>query len=126
MLALALTLGMAAGFTTGAAAEDNTSSLPDGQAQTFERNNEENGPQDTYNVPGGVVSVNREDEHKFTPEDWAKILESVEQGKVRWVEDESDMTPADSAAASFVSKDSSPFTLVNETGYEAGSSDVPN
>lgn len=31
-----------------------------------------------------LISVSHDDEHKFTPERWAEILELIEQGKVSW------------------------------------------
>ena len=74
-VALALTLCMAAGFTTGATAADNGSVQPSGQTQT-------SGPQDSNSTLGGLGSVNRGDEHKFTPEEWAEILKKVEAGEI--------------------------------------------
>ena len=87
-VALALTLSLATGFATGAVSADNSkdSALPDGQTQTSERNNEENGPQDTDSTLGGLVSVNRGDESKFTPEEWAEILKKVEAGEILFFE----------------------------------------
>ena len=83
---LALTLSMATGFATGAVAKDNDSSLPDGQTPVSERNNGEAGPQDTNSTVGGLGSVNRGDEHKFTPEEWAEILKKVEAGEILFFE----------------------------------------
>lgn len=87
-VALALTLSLATGFATGAVSADNSkdSALPDGQTQTSERNNEENGPQDTDSTLGSLVSVNRGDESKFTPEEWAEILKKVEAGEILFFE----------------------------------------
>ena len=85
-IALALTLSMATGFATGAVAKDNDSSLPNGQTPVSERNNEEAGPKDTNSTVGGLGSVNRGDEHKFTPEEWAEILKKVEAGKILFFE----------------------------------------
>ena len=85
-VALALTLSMATGFATGAVAKDNDSSLPDGQTPVSERNSEEAGPQDTNSTVGGLGSVNRGDEHKFTPEEWAEILKKVEAGEILFFE----------------------------------------
>ena len=85
-IALALTLSMATGFATGAVAKDNDSSLPDGQTPVSERNNGEAGPQDTNSTVGGLGSVNRGDEHKFTPEEWAEILKKVEAGEILFFE----------------------------------------
>ena len=82
VLALVLTLGMATGFTTGAVAKDNNSSLPNDQTPTSERNNKEAGLQDTDSALGGLASVNRGDEGKFTPEEWAEILKKVEAGEI--------------------------------------------
>lgn len=84
-VALALTLCMAAGFTTGAVAKDNES-LPDGQTQTSQRSNEEAGPRANESTPSALLSVNRGDEHKFTPEKWAEILKEVEAGEVLFFE----------------------------------------
>lgn len=78
-VALALTLCMAAGFTTGATAADNGSVQPSGQTQT-------SGPQDSNSTLGGLGSVNRGDEHKFTPEEWAEILKKVEAGEILFFE----------------------------------------
>lgn len=86
VLALVLTIGMATGFTTGAVAKDNDSALPDGQTQTSQRSNEEAGPQDDESTPDGLISVNRGDEHKFTPEEWAEILKKVEAGEILFFE----------------------------------------
>ena len=77
--ALALTLGMATGFTTGATAADTDSALPEGQTQT-------SGPQDSNSTLGGLGSVNRGDEHKFTPEEWTEILKKVEAGEILFFE----------------------------------------
>ena len=85
-VALALTLCMAAGFTTGATAADNGSVQPSGQTQTSQRSNEEAGPQDDESTPDGLISVNRGDEHKFTPEEWAEILKKVEAGEILFFE----------------------------------------
>ena len=87
-VALALTLSLATGFATGAVSADNSkdSALPDGQTQTTERNNEENGPQDTDSTLGSLVSVNRGDESKFTPEEWAEILKKAEAGEILFFE----------------------------------------
>ena len=82
VLALVLTLGMATGFTTGAVAKDNDSSLPNGQPSASQRSNEETGPQATDSTLGGLASVNRGDESKFTPEEWAEILKKVEAGEI--------------------------------------------
>lgn len=82
VLALVLTLGMATGFTTGAVAKDNNSSLPNGQPSASQRNNEETGPHDNESTPSGLISVNRGDESKFTPEEWAEILKKVEAGEI--------------------------------------------
>ena len=86
VLALVLTIGMATGFTTGAVAKDNDSALPDGQTQTSQRSNEETGPQDTSSALSGLGSVNRGDERKFTPEEWAEILKKVEAGEILFFE----------------------------------------
>ena len=86
VLALVLTLCMAAGFTTGATAADNGSVQPSGQTQTSQRSNEEAGPQDDESTPDGLISVNRGDEHKFTPEEWAEILKKVEAGEILFFE----------------------------------------
>lgn len=86
VLALVLTLGMATGFATGAVAKNNDSSLPNGQTQTSQRSNEEAGPQDTNSILGGLGSVNRGDERKFTPEEWAEILKKVEAGEILFFE----------------------------------------
>lgn len=85
-VALVLTLCMAAGFTTGATAADNGSVQPSGQTQTSQRSNEEAGPQDDESTPDGLISVNRGDEHKFTPEEWAEILKKVEAGEILFFE----------------------------------------
>lgn len=85
-VALALTLCMATGFTTGATAADNGSVQPSGQTQTSQRSNEEAGPQDDESTPDGLISVNRGDEHKFTPEEWAEILKKVEAGEILFFE----------------------------------------
>jgi len=86
VLALVLTLGMATGFATGAVEKDNNSSLPSGQAPASERNNEETGPHDNESTPSALLSVNRGDESKFTPEKWAEILKMVEAGEVLFFE----------------------------------------
>ena len=212
VLALVLTLGMATGFTTGAVAKESDSALPSGQPLASEGSNEEAGPQDTDSALGGLASVNRGDEHKFTPEEWAEILKKaeageillfetaeeerafwedednaalkesllskssidmalvdkltgvelagaldgaegtilvavspedeskftpeewaeilklVEQGKLRWVEFEADMMLEDGtngAIVSFISKDDSPFALVDKTDCGAESGDGP-
>ena len=85
VLALVLTLGMATGFATGAVAKDNES-LPDGQTQTSQRSNEEAGPRANESTPSALLSVNRGDEHKFTPEKWSEILKEVEAGEVLFFE----------------------------------------
>lgn len=82
LLALVLTLGMATGFTTGAVAKESDSALPSGQPPASEGSNQEAGPQDTDSALGGLASVNRGDEHKFTPEEWAEILKKVEAGEI--------------------------------------------
>ena len=212
VLALVLTLGMATGFTTGAVAKESDSALPSGQPTASEGSNQEAGPQDTDSTLGGLASVNRGDEHKFTPEEWAEILKKaeageillfetaeeerafwedednaalkesllskssidmalvdkltgvelagaldgaegtilvavspedeskftpeewaeilklVEQGKLRWVEFEADMMLEDGtngAIVSFISKDDSPFGLVDKTDCGAESCDGP-
>ena len=212
VLALVLTLGMATGFTTGAVAKESDSALPSGQPTASEGSNQEAGPQDTDSTLGGLASVNRGDEHKFTPEEWAEILKKaeageillfetaeeerafwedednaalkesllskssidmalvdkltgvelagaldgaegtilvavspedeskftpeewaeilklVEQGKLRWVEFEADMMLEDGtngAIVSFISKDDSPFGLVDKTDCGAESSNGP-
>ena len=86
VLALVLTLGMAAGFTTGAVAKDNDSALPDGQTPVSQRGNEEAGPHANESTPSALLSVNRGDESKFTPEKWAEILKMVEAGEVLFFE----------------------------------------
>ena len=86
VLALVLTLGMAAGFTTGAVAKDNDSALPDGQTPVSQRGNEEAGPHANESTPSALLSVNRGDESKFTPEKWAEILKEVEAGEVLFFE----------------------------------------
>ena len=203
---------MATGFTTGAVAKESDSALPSGQLPASEGSNQEAGPQDTDSALGGLASVNRgderkftpeewaeilkkveageillfetaeeerafwedednaalkesllskssidmalvdkltgvelagaldgaegtilvavspEDESKFTPEEWAEILKLVEQGKLRWVEFEADMMLEDGtngAIVSFISKDDSPFGLVDKTDCGAESSDGP-
>ena len=73
VLALVLTLGMATGFTTGAVAKESDSALPSGQPPVSEGSNQEAGSQDTDSALGGLASVNRGDERKFTPEEWAEI-----------------------------------------------------
>ena len=37
-------------------------------------------------IPMGMtlISVSHDDEHKFTPDRWAEILELIKQGKVIW------------------------------------------
>ena len=82
LLALVLTLGMATGFTTGAVAKESDSALPSGQPTASEGSNQEAGPQDTDSALGGLASVNRGDERKFTPEEWAEILKKVEAGEI--------------------------------------------
>ena len=82
VLALVLTLGMATGFTTGAVAKESDSALPSGQPTASEGSNQEAGPQDTDSALGGLASVNRGDERKFTPEEWAEILKKVEAGEI--------------------------------------------
>lgn len=82
VLALVLTLGMATGFTTGAVAKESDSALPSGQLPASEGSNQEAGPQDTDSALGGLASVNRGDERKFTPEEWAEILKKVEAGEI--------------------------------------------
>ena len=82
VLALVLTLGMATGFTTGAVAKESDSALPSGQPTASEGSNQEAGPQDTDSTLGGLASVNRGDERKFTPEEWAEILKKVEAGEI--------------------------------------------
>jgi len=82
VLALVLTLGMATGFTTGAVAKESDSALPSGQPTASEGSNHEAGPQDTDSDLGGLASVNRGDERKFTPEEWAEILKKVEAGEI--------------------------------------------
>ena len=151
-IALALTLSMATGFATGAVAKDNDSSLPDGQTPVSERNSEEAGPQENESTPDGLISVNRGDEHKFTPEEWAEILKKVEAGEILffetaeeerafWADEDNadlkksllskgsiDMTLADGtkgAIVSLVSNDDCPFTLVGETNSKDASGDVP-
>ena len=151
-IALALTLSMATGFATGAVAKDNDSSLPDGQTPVSERNNGEAGPQDTNSTVGGLGSVNRGDEHKFTPEEWAEILKKVEAGEILffetaeeerafWADEDNadlkksllskgsiDMTLGDGtkgAIVSLVSNDDCPFILVGETNSKDASGDVP-
>lgn len=147
LLALVLVAGMTTAFATGAVPKDNDSALPDGQAPASERNNGETGPHDNESTPSGLISVNRGDESKFTPEKWAEILKGVEAGKVLFFEtaeeerafwDDEDnkellqekgsigMTLADSAVVSFVTKDSAPFAaLVDESGCKAESGDTP-
>ena len=151
-IALALTLSMATGFATGAVAKDNDSSLPDGQTPVSERNSEEAGPQENESTPDGLISVNRGDEHKFTPEEWAEILKKVEAGEILffetaeeerafWADEDNadlkksllskgsiDMTLGDGtkgAIVSLVSNDDCPFTLVGETNSKDASGDVP-
>ena len=82
VLALALTLGMVTGFTTGAVAKESDSALPSGQPTASEGSNQEAGPQDTDSALGGLASVNRGDERKFTPEEWAEILKKAEAGEI--------------------------------------------
>lgn len=82
VLALVLTLGMATGFTTGAVAKESDSALPSGQPTASEGSNQEAGLQDTDSTLGGLASVNRGDERKFTPEEWAEILKKVEAGEI--------------------------------------------
>ena len=151
-IALALTLSMATEFATGAVAKDNDSSLPNGQTPVSERNSEEAGPQENEGTPDGLISVNRGDEHKFTPEEWAEILKKVEAGEILffetaeeerafWADEDNadlkksllskgsiDMTLADGtkgAIVSLVSNDDCPFTLVGETNSKDASGDVP-
>ena len=147
LLALVLVAGMTTAFATGAVPKDNDSSLPDGQAPVSERNNGETGPHDNESTPSGLISVNRGDESKFTPEEWAEILKGVEAGKVLIFEtaeeeragfDDEDnnehiqekggigMTLGDSAVVTFVTKDSAPFAvLVDESECKAESGDTP-
>lgn len=47
--------------------------------------------EDSANLPGvevsdglALISVSHDDESKFTPEEWAKILQQIEQGTVYW------------------------------------------
>ena len=178
VLALALTLGMATGFTTGAVAKESDSALPSGQPPVSEGSSEEAGPQDTDSTLGGLASVNRGDEHKFTPEEWAELLKKAEAGEILlfetaeeerafWADEDNaalkdsllskgsiDMALADKltgvelagvelagaldgaedmmledgtngAIVSFISKDDSPFGLVDKTDCGAESSDGP-
>ena len=39
---------------------------------------------------GRLIAVRPEDESKFTPEEWAEILEKIEQGEIRWQDEEFD------------------------------------
>lgn len=173
VLALALTLGMVTGFTTGAVAKESDSALPSGQPPVSEGSSEEAGPQDTDSTLGGLASVNRGDEHKFTPEEWAELLKKAEAGEILlfetaeeerafWADEDNaalkdsllskgsiDMALADKltgvelagaldgaedmmledgtngAIVSFISKDDSPFGLVDKTDCGAESSDGP-
>ena len=173
VLALVLTLGMATGFTTGAVAKESDSALPSGQPTASEGSNQEAGPQDTDSALGGLASVNRGDERKFTPEEWAEILKKVEAGEILlfetaeeerafWEDEDNaalkesllskssiDMALVDKltgvelagaldgaedmmledgtngAIVSFISKDDSPFGLVDKTDCGAESSDGP-
>ena len=178
VLALVLTLGMATGFTTGAVAKESDSALPSGQPPVSEGSSEEAGPQDTDSTLGGLASVNRGDEHKFTPEEWAELLKKAEAGEILlfetaeeerafWADEDNaalkdsllskgsiDMALADKltgvelagvelagaldgaedmmledgtngAIVSFISKDDSPFGLVDKTDCGAESSNGP-
>jgi len=37
-----------------------------------------------------LISVSPDDESKFSPEEWAEILEKIERGEIRWESDETD------------------------------------
>jgi hypothetical protein len=63
-------------------AKESDSALPSGQPTASEGSNQEAGPQDTDSALGGLASVNRGDERKFTPEEWAEILKKVEAGEI--------------------------------------------
>lgn len=60
----------------------------DGEAQPVESDLLNNGPQPISGESGlgKLMSVNRGDEDKFTPEEWSDILKDVEAGKILFFE----------------------------------------
>jgi len=70
---------------------DVDSSLPDGYYDTevlsgAEDYSWEDGPIEANSMPGILAAVNRNDENRFTPEEWADILEKVENGEILFFE----------------------------------------
>lgn len=88
VLAIIVVGGAITAFASGYRTSD--SSLPDGHnAQLLsadESYNQEDGPREVDSSLGTLFSVNRNDESKFTAEEWADILEKVEKGEILFFE----------------------------------------
>jgi len=69
---------------------DVDSSAPDGYKSEnlvgAKDNNLEDGPIEEDSAVGVLVAVNRNDENKYTPEQWADILEKVKKGEILFFE----------------------------------------
>lgn len=75
-------------FASGIGATD--SNVPDGyialSLSTDEICIQKDGPRDTDSAVGVLTAVNRNDENKFTAEEWADILERVKTGEILFFE----------------------------------------
>ena len=97
MLAIVVAVLLVAGATTAFALASSDrpdrnvdSSMPDGYESEAllgaDDYSWEDGPIETDSAPGILAAVNRNDENKFTPEEWADILEKVEKGEILFFE----------------------------------------
>lgn len=84
LLALVVVLGATTAFAIGSASNEVDSNVPEGCAVelTNEPNNQDSGPNEVDSSPCELVSVNKDDESKFTAEEWEKILSKVKSGDI--------------------------------------------
>lgn len=66
------------------------SSFPDGvkpqNLESAENQNLETHPQEAYNIVETLIAVNRNDENKYTTEQWSDILEKAKKGEILYFE----------------------------------------